>query len=158
MFASTRWRLTLWFVAVLALILTVLGVTVFFITRAVLFDAVDDSLRDRATTEVRLLTPRLDPKGRSLKPLQEIVVGPAFTAGGYFYALVDRDGDLLAGTARIDPDGLASQEAIDKALGGEPAFDNTDSSTGESLRVYVVPIEGPKATEVVLEVGRSIEP
>jgi two-component system sensor histidine kinase CiaH len=158
MFTSTRWRLTLWFVAVLALILTVLGVTVFFITRAVLFDAVDDSLRSRATTEVRLLEPRFPQRGRTLQPLQEIVVGPTFTAGGYFYALVGRDGELLAGTSNVDPNGLASQETIEKALDGDPTFDNTDSSTGESLRVYVVPIEAPQRPEMVLQVGRSMEP
>jgi len=158
MFASTRWRLTLWFVAVLALILTVLGVVVFFTARAVLFDAVDDNLRSRATTEVRQLTPRLGLQVRPQQPLQNVVVGPVFTAGGYFYALVDRDGEVVAGTSNVDPEGLASQETIEKALGGDPAFDNTDSSTGESLRVYVVPIEAPQATGVVLEVGRSIEP
>ncbi len=158
MFTSTRWRLTLWFVAVLALILTVLGVAVFFTTRAVLFDAVDDSLRSRATTEVRLLMPRLHQQGRPQQPPATVIVGPAFTAGGYFYALVDRDGEMLAGTPNVDPDGLASQETIEKALEGGPAFENTDSSTGENLRVYVVPLEGPQATGVVLEVGRSIEP
>ncbi len=158
MFTSTRWRLTLWFVAVLALILTVLGVAVFFTTRAVLFDAVDDSLRSRATTEVRLLMPRLHQQGRPQQPPATVIVGPAFTAGGYFYALVDRDGEMLAGTPNVDPDGLASQETIEKALEGGPAFENTDSSTGENLRVYVVPLEGPQATGVVLEVGRSVEP
>lgn len=158
MFASTRWRLTLWFVAVLALILTVIGVAVYFTTRAVLFDAVDDSLRSRATTEVRLLAPRLGLQGRFQQPLVNVIVGPTFTAGGYFYALVDRDGELLAGTPNVDPDGLASQEAIEKALDGDPTFDNTDSSTGESLRVHVVPIGGPQTPGVVLEVGRSIEP
>ena len=158
MFTSTRWRLTLWFVAVLALILTVLGVAVFFTTRAVLFDAVDDSLRSRATTEVRLLMPRLHQQGRPQQPPATVIVGPAFTAGGYFYALVDRDGEMLAGTPNVDPDGLASQETIEKALEGGPAFENTDSSTGENLRVYVVPLEGPQTTGVVLEVGRSVEP
>jgi len=112
MFTSTRWRLTLWFVAVLALILTVLGVAVFFTTRAVLFDAVDDSLRSRATTEVRLLMPRLHQQGRPQQPPATVIVGPAFTAGGYFYALVDRDGEMLAGTPNVDPSGLASQETI----------------------------------------------
>jgi len=53
MFTSTRWRLTISFVAVLALILSVIGVAVFFTARAALFDAVDDGLRSRATTEVR---------------------------------------------------------------------------------------------------------
>ncbi len=158
MFASTRWRLTLWFVAVLALILTVLGVVVYFTAHAVLFDAVDDSLRDRATTEVRVLAPRL---GQQIRPEQSpvnVIVGPTFTAGGYFYALVDRDGELLASTANVDPNGLASQETIEKALDGDPAFENTDSSTDESLRVYVVPIRGPQALDVALQVGRSIEP
>jgi signal transduction histidine kinase len=158
MFASTRWRLTLWFVAILALILTVIGVAVFFITRAALFDAVDDNLRSRATTEVRLLAPRLGLQGQPQQRPINVIVGPTFTAGGYFYALVDSEGELLAGTSNVDPDGLASQEAIEKALAGDPTFDNTDSSTGESLRVYVVPVEAPQASGLVLEVGRSIEP
>jgi len=158
MFASTRWRLTLWFVAVLALILSVIGVAVFFTARAVLLDAVDDSLRDRATTEVRSLAPRLLEQRQRQQPLRDIIVGPTFTAGGYFYALVNRDGDLVGGTPNVDPEGLASQEAIDKAAAGEPTFDNTDSSTGEDLRVYVVPVESPWGGRVVLEVGRSIEP
>lgn len=158
MFASARWRLTVWFVIVLALILGAIGVAVFFTARAVLFDAVDDSLRSRATTEVRLLAPRLRQQSRPPQPLRDVIVGPAFTAGGYFYALVDRDGELLAGTPNVDPNGLASQEAIEKALDGDPAFENTDSSTGENLRVYVVPVQGPQATGVVLEVGRSVEP
>lgn len=158
MFTSARWRLTLWFVAVLALILSVIGVAVFFTARAALFDAVDDSLRSRATTELRLLAPRLRQQSRPLQPLRDVIVGPAFTAGGYFYALVGRDGELLVGTPNVDPNGLAGQEAIEKALDGDPTFDNTDSSTGESLRVYVLPVEGPQATRVVLEVGRSIEP
>jgi two-component system sensor histidine kinase CiaH len=158
MFASTRWRLTISFVAVLALILSVLGVAVFFITRAVLFDAVDDNLRSRATTEVRLLAPRLPQQiGPQQRPVN-VIVGPTFTAGGYFYALVDRDGELLAGTSNVDPNGLANQEAIEKALDGDPTFDNTDSSTGDSLRVYVVPIEAPQTPGLVLQVGRSIEP
>ncbi len=158
MFTSTRWRLTISFVAVLALILSVIGVAVFFTARAVLFDAVDDSLRSRATTEIRLLVPRLHQQGRPQQPPATVIVGPAFTASGYFYALVDRDGELVAGTPNVDPSGLASQEAIEKALTGDPTFENTDSSTGEDLRVYVVPIDGPQAPRVVLEVGRSIEP
>ena len=158
MFGAARWRLTVWFVAALALILSMIGVAVFFTARAVLFDAVDDSLRSRATTEMGLLAPRLSERSRPPQPLRGVIVGPAFTAGGYFYALVDRDGELLAATPNVDPDGLAGQETIEKALDGGPTFENTDSSTGENLRVYVVPLEGPQGTRMVLEVGRSIEP
>ncbi len=158
MFAAARWRLTLWFLAVLALILGVIGVAVFFSARAVLFDAVDDSLRSRATTEMGLLMPRLPQMGPRQQVLRDIVVGPVFTAGGYFYALTDSDGELLAATPNVDPDGLADQGTIEEALDGGPTFENTDSSTGENLRVYVVPLEGPQGTRLVLEVGRSIEP
>lgn len=158
MFTSARWRLTLWFVAALALILAVVGAAVYFTTRTVLFDAVDDSLRSRATTETRLLGPRLRQQGRPLQPPVDVIVGPAFTAGGYFYALVDRDGNLLAGTGNVDPSGLASESTIEEALASGPTFENTDSSTGEDLRVYVVPVEGLQAAGVVLQVGRSVEP
>lgn len=158
MFTSARWRLTLWFVAVLALILALLGIAVFFTARAVLFDAVDDGLRSRATTEVRQLAARLLEKSRTQQSLRDVVVGPAFTAGGYFYALVNRQGEVLGSTANVDPAGLAGQEVINEALDGNPTFENTDSSTGENLRVYAVPVEGPRSTRLVLEVGRSVEP
>jgi len=158
MFTSARWRLTLWFLAALALILAVIGVAVFFTARAVLFDAVDDGLRSRASSEVRLLAARLLQKEPGQQALREVVVGPAFTAGGYFYALVSRQGDLVTGTPNVDPSGLASQEAIDRALDGTPTFDSTDSSTGENLRVYVVSVVGPRGARLVLEVGRSVEP
>jgi two-component system sensor histidine kinase CiaH len=158
MFTSARWRLTLGFAAALALILVVVGVAVYFTTRTALFDQVDDSLRSRASQEARLLTSRLLVPRPQHGPMQDVVVGPAFTAGGYFYALVDQDGGLVASTSNVDPSGLASTSAVEEALTSGSTFQNTDSSTGEDLRVYVVPLpEGP-LRGLVLEVGRSVEP
>ncbi len=84
MFTSARWRLTLWFAAALALILVVVGIAVYFTTRTALFDQVDDSLRSRAGQEARLLASRLLVPRPQHGPMQDVVVGPAFTAGGYF--------------------------------------------------------------------------
>ena len=158
MFTSARWRLALWFAAALAVILAVVGVAVYFTTRTALFDQVDDSLRSRASTETRLLGPRLPQQGRPQQPLGDIIVGPTFTAGGYFYALVDQEGNLVAGTSNVDPAGLASESTVEEALASGSAFENTDSSTGENLRVYVVPLPESRLANLVLEVGRSVEP
>jgi two-component system sensor histidine kinase CiaH len=158
MFTSARWRLTLWFAAALALILAVVGPAIYFTTRAVLMDQVDDNLRSRADQELRVLGPRIVGRGPRGELLRDVVIGPAFTAGGYFYALVDRENNLLGSTASVDPSGLARRSTVEQALIGGATFENTDSSTGEDLRVYVLPLpEGP-LSGLVLEVGRSIEP
>ncbi len=158
MFTSARWRLTLWFVGALALILVVVGVAVYFTTRAVLFNEVDDNLRSRAEQEFRLLGPRIIARGPRGGVVRDVVIGPAFTAGGYFYALVDRESNLIVSTANVDPSGLASETTVLEAFDSGPRFENTDSSTGEDLRVYVMPLpEGP-LSGLALEVGRSVEP
>ncbi len=158
MFQAARWQLTLWFLAALALILALTGAAVYLTTRAVLFDQVDDDLRSRASREVGPLAARL--LGHSLRegPDRDIAVGPAFTAGGYFYALVDRQGALLAGTANVDPAGLAGGDAVATALSQGPTFSDTASSDGDHLRVFVVPLAQPRQPRLALQVGRSTEP
>src|SRR3990172_3268265 len=104
MFGAARWRLTLWFPIAIGLIIVVTGGAVFLSARAVLFDQVNSDLESRAGREQALLATRL--LGRhGDAPLADIAIGPAFTSGGYFYALVTRDGELLAGTANVDPAG-----------------------------------------------------
>ncbi len=159
MFSQARWRLTLWFAGALALIMAITGAAVFFTARASLFDQVEDDLRSRATREVGLLAARLlEREGRG-QPLRDVVVGPAFTAGGYFYAVVAPDGAVVGSTPNADPQGLATdQDDLDSALAAGSVFVDTKSSEGEELRVYVAPVEGPRGRVFLLEVGRSIEP
>jgi signal transduction histidine kinase len=91
-------------------------------------------------------------------PLRAISIGPAFTAGGYFYALVGFDGGLLTATSNVDPAGLADADALEEALEEGETFTDTESSEGDSLRVYVVRLEGPGGEQLLMEVGRSTEP
>lgn len=157
MFGTARWRLTLWFALVLAVILAVTGVAVYLTARAVLYDQVDSDLESRAGREQRALAERIlrQPRDRALG---DLVIGPAFTAGGYFYALVRPNGELIVGTPNVDPQGLADPETLEKALREGHAFADTESSDGDSLRVYVVRIVGPRDTRLLMEVGRSTEP
>jgi signal transduction histidine kinase len=157
-FSAARWRLTLWFAVALAMILAVIGAAVYFTARAVLFDEVNDELRARAHVELRLLTDRLIDRGRRGQPVPGVLIGPQFTAGGYFYALVSADGGFLAGTPNVDPLGLADTTALQDAAQDGPTFVDTTSTHGEDLRVYVLPVEGIGSKTVLFEVGRSTEP
>ena len=157
MFGTARWRLTLWFTLALGMILIIIGAAVYFTTRATLFDQVNSDLESRAGREQRLLAPRLPGRGRTA-PLRDIVIGPAFTAGGYFYALVGPEGELLAGTPNVDPAGLADADTVQEALVDGSAFSDTESMEGDSLRVYVVRLDTPRGGQFLMEVGRSTEP
>ena len=157
MFRTARWRLTLWFTLALGIILIIIAAAVYFTTRATLFDQVDGDLESRAGREQRLLVPRLL-SHRENDPLRDLVIGPAFTAGGYFYALVRPTGELLAGTPNVDPSGLADASALEEALDEGDGFADTESSEGDSLRVYVVRLDAPRGGQFLMEVGRSTEP
>jgi len=156
-FGAARWRLTLWFTIAIGLIIVITGGAVFLSARAVLFDQVNSDLESRAGREQALLATRLLGR-RGGAPLADIAIGPAFTSGGYFYALVSPSGELLAGTANVDPAGLAGEGALQDALADGHAFADSESSEGDSLRVYVVRLQRPRGGELLMEVGRSTEP
>ena len=157
MFGAARWRFTLWFTLALAVILVLIGAAVYFTTRAVLLNQVNSDLESRTGQEQRVLLPRLRGGGRD-GPGGDIVIGPAFTSGGYFYALSRPDGELITSTANVDPAGLAGGDAIQEAVDDGHSFVDTESSEGDSLRVYVTRLEGPVGDELVMQVGRSTEP
>ena len=158
MFGRARWRLTLSFAGVLALIIILIGAAVFVTARRVLFDQVNDDLTARAERESRPLTDRLIQQARNGGQLSGVNIGPAFTAGGYFYAVASANGTLIGSTANADPAGLADQASINKALQDGPAFIDTKSSEGEQLRVYLIPLGQRQQPRFVLQVGRSTEP
>lgn len=157
MFDRARWRLTIWFAGVVVLILAVIGGAVFLTARAVLFNQVNDDLSARAERERQPVAQRLQ-NARGVGPVRDIKIGPAFSAGGYFYAVVAENGALIGSTSNTDPAGLAQTDALAKAVTEGPAFVDTGSSEGEELRVYVLPVGNPNGRHFLMEVGRSTEP
>ena len=156
-FGRARWRLTLWFAAVFALIIVLLGAAVFLTARRVLFDQVNSDLVARAERESQPVAQRLLQRIHEGGQLTGIKIGPNFTAGGYFYAVVAQGGTIIGSTPNADPAGLADSKTIDDALAGDKTFVDTTSSEGEQLRVHLVPL-GRGQDRFVLEVGRSTEP
>ena len=158
MFGRARWRLTLWFAAVFTLIIVLLGAAVFLTARRVLFDQVNSDLVARAERESQPVAQQLLQRIREGGQLSGIKIGPNFTAGGYFYAVVAQSGTIIGSTPNADPAGLADPKAIDGALAGDTAFVDTTSSEGEQLRLHLVPLGRGQDRRFVLEVGRSTEP
>jgi two-component system sensor histidine kinase CiaH len=153
-FGAARWRLTLWFTLALGVILVLIAGAVYLTARAALFDQVNSDLESRSGREQRGLVGRLPRSGQPV----DVVIGPTFTSGGYFYALVLPTGELLASTTNTDPDALASQATLQDALAAGSAVEDTESAEGDSLRVLVSRVEGPVGGQYLLQVGRSTEP
>jgi two-component system, OmpR family, sensor histidine kinase CiaH len=157
MFSRARWRLTLSFAGVLALIIVLIGAAVFLTARRVLFDGVNDDLTARAERETRSLGGRLFDRIRNGEA-PAIQIGPDFQAGGYFYALTNASGDVISSTSNADPIGLAHEASIADAFADGPSFVDTESSEGERLRVHLIPVGGRGGPRYVLQIGRSTEP
>jgi signal transduction histidine kinase len=149
-FNRARWGLTLWFAAFLAVILLVLGVAVYASARRSLFHGVNSDLAARAAP--------ITERAHGGAALRELTVGPAFTAGGYFYAAASLDGTLLGSSGNVDPEGLPQPEDVRKAAEKGLGFADTRSSDGDRLRVLLVPLDLRGVQGIVLEVGRSTEP
>jgi len=156
-FSSARLRLTLWFAGVLALVLVAMGSAVYLSTRHALLSSLDADLRSRASKEVVALVARLADASRRQLPLEQVRVGPERPSPPYFYALLRPDGQVLAASANTDPAALSPPDATYSALSGEPLFVNTRDQQGEEMRVYLLPMSGPRGG-YVLVVGRSREP
>ncbi len=157
MFTKARWKLTLAFAAALALILLAAGSAVYFITSAKLYDRVNNDLQSRAEHEAPPLSGRLSDASHQGQPFGNVPIGPDSAAAGYFYSLVDQNGNIIVSSPPVQAQDLATSAAEQKALASGSTFVNTKSSEGDSLRVYVKVIQDPSGQNLFLEVGRSIQ-
>jgi signal transduction histidine kinase len=157
MFSAARWRLTLVFTAVLAVILLTAGAAIYLTTSSVLFARVDDDLEERAVRDLSQFVEEMG-RGRGPGPGGDDFVPHTKTTGGYFYAIVTTDGEPFLSSGNVDPDGLAPGSTLKTALDDGKAFASTESSEGESLRVYVLAAQNQNGDPVLAQIGRSTEP
>jgi signal transduction histidine kinase len=155
MFSAARWRLTGVFTVVLGVILLTAGIAIYLTTSSVLFARVDDDLEERA---IRDLSQFVGESGRGRGPGGDDFVPHTKTTGGYFYAIVGADGEPLLSSSNVDPAGLAPSSTLQAALDDDHAFVSTESSEGESLRVYVLAAQTQDGDPVLAQIGRSTEP
>src|SRR5574341_533047 len=160
MFSIARWRLTIVFTLALVLILVVSGFVVYLTTQASLYDEVDSKLQEQASREREFLRgggPGRPGEGRGPGDhgFEERFLGTE----GYFFALIDTQGEMINSSPGLDSAGLASQSTLDSVAGsGDGEFVDTESSEGSPLRVYVLPVQTSDGTDALLQVGRSTAP
>jgi len=157
MFSAARWRLTTVFTVVLAVILLTAGIAIYLTTSSVLFARVDDDLEERAVRDLSDFVGEGGGRGRGPGGGDEFVPHEK-TTGGYFYAIVDTNGEALLSSSNVDPDGLAPVSTLETAMSEGKAFASTKSSEGESLRVYVLAAQTEEGDDVLAQIGRSTEP
>jgi len=125
---SIKFRFTIWYLLVLAVLLIALSAGVYFYLSRSLYHNLDDSLELRST-QLRSIPAILESisQGEFQEELGEIVIL-------YFYS-----GDQLV---EVSPRGISipSNESISQAIGGTSSFATVQTSESERLRLLAVPI------------------
>lgn len=128
-----RWRLTVWYAAVLALVLALFAVGLFFGLRQRLYAALDEQLFDQAALTLQSVEtdddiPRL---GAGVSELVE---------REYFLRLFDADGEVVQET-RGDQDIVPPPpEVFLAALSGQNVYSDAADSEAEIIRVLSIPV------------------
>jgi heavy metal sensor kinase len=126
---SIKFRFTIWYLLVLAVLLIALSTGVYFYLSRSLYRNLDDSLELRST-QLHNIPAILESirQGEFQEELGEIVIL-------YFYS-----GDQLT---EVSPRGISiplSHEFISQAIGGTSSFATIQTTEGEGLRLLAVPI------------------
>ena len=135
---SIKFRFTMWYLLVLAVLLIALSAGVYFYLTRSLYRSLDDSLEIRST-QIRSIQDILESirQGEFQEELGEIVIL-------YFYS-----GNQLV---EVSPRGISiplSREFISQAIAGRSLFTTIQTAEGEGLRLLAVPVNlnmlGPPA-------------
>jgi heavy metal sensor kinase len=126
---SIKFRFTLWYLLVLAVLLIALSAGVYFYLSQSLYQSLDDSLELRST-QLRSIPAILESirQGEFEEELGEIVIL-------YFYS-----GNQLV---EVSPRGISiplTREFISQAIAGRSSFTTIETAEGEGLRLLAVPV------------------
>src|SRR5437773_11869697 len=120
-FASIGVRLTAWYLAMLALGLTVFGIGSWFAMRASAFHTIDDELQDRIHGVENFMQLQI----ASLSPIEirdefreHSVLGP----GGDLFQVCDEKGQWLYRSAVLESSQVSIR--LPSQLGGQPVYEN----------------------------------
>lgn len=144
-----RWRLTLWYAALLALSMALFGGLIYLVLRQELYDSFDEQLLNQAA--LTLASVRIEDGAPRLEPEVANVAD-----GEYFLRLFAADGRVLLETGG-NPTGVpVDPDVVDGALAGDAVYSAALDEDGETLRLVSVPVrQGGAAAPVagVLQVG-----
>jgi signal transduction histidine kinase len=135
---SLQWRLTIISTAILALLITCIGVLAVFTVRVFLLQRVDENL-DRHTTAISLRTITM----RQDQNLQDLASNPGLD--NVFYTVINTRGEVQSDNFQLP----INTENVVHGLNGEIVFDTQYLPDGTAVRVMVRPLQVSPTNEIV---------
>lgn len=146
---GVRWKLTLWYGVVLAVVLTAFSAAVYWTMRHQLTERIDHGLREElgdVRSEVGRAT---DPDGLS-KWLERRFARHE----GFDFQITRPDGRRVFASDRLADKSLPPPTRLTDS--SEPAFESVDSGTGGRWRVVAVRVRGPDGP-LTVQIGRPLD-
>lgn len=147
---SIRWRLTLWYLAILAALLVAFSAAIYVALRRSLNESLTDSVETRITVTHALVT--FDNAGRPQLDLPQ----DDPDADDTFRRLYDAEGEIVFDSAREFPAEQSEPGVIERALHGGRTVETTGEGDTEA-RVITEPVVRGGAIVGVLQAGESTE-
>ena len=136
---SIRLRLTVWYTLVLATVLAVVGLFLYWLMAQNLLGSVNRTLRTRADdvwNSIRVVEPAPLRLHQILLPDFDV-----FSSPGIYYEVVDASGRVVARSTSLGDQSLPlGNETLQRAARGERFF-QIASAAGEPLRLYHRPLQ-----------------
>ncbi len=144
---SIKFRLTMWYVAAIAVLLAVFGAVAYYLLQANLYRNLDESLRVRVSeiegsiTVQERIVPGQPPQIRFEQKFNELVM------------LFNADNALLQ---RLGPNVKFSniEASIQQALFGQSSYLSAMTTEGQEVRLYFSPFNVDSRTRIAIVVGR----
>jgi len=154
-----KWKLTLWYTLILALILVAFSSSVYIYFRNSLQKSIDTKIKSIADV---LSSSMVETHGTNVfsnfERYLENVLGKK--PKGKFIQIMDSSGRIGAKMSDIEAETIpTSFSALEKALKGEVVYETIESASKQRIRTVIVPImekERDKVTTIV-QVGTSLE-
>ena len=139
---SIKFRLTLWFLAVIVVMLALFGTFAYYLLSRNLYRGLDQSLRDRVIELQGSI--KYDPINR------QFLIAPNV---GEFVMFYDAEGVLIQ---RLGPNIQADiSRTVELALLGKKEFQTAERPEGPAVRFYAVPLDVASQDRVAFLVGRA---
>lgn len=143
-----RWRLTLWYAGLLAIVIVLFSLTLYVGLRQILYSMVDDSLHQQAAlvaSTIQVVNGVPDLPGSNARD---------FTTGEHFVRLTDLSGRTVDGASSVDGRLPEDQASLERALSGHFSM-RWVPANGERMRVLSEPVVFDSQVVGALQVGTS---
>ena len=154
---SVRLKLTVWYVALLAIILILFSILLYYFLSKRLYESVDNSLNVSANIVAKTTVMRFP--ASSLPGLEQYL--EQFLGYGNFnkfYRIYDGSGNVGSRSKNIDASQFPlTQESYAKALEGVPSYETFTLSEGQMIRVITRPILRNRKLANLIQVGTSLQ-